>query len=339
MENIRFKVTDDSVNRKGYIVSTLGIDATEYNENNVLLFNHDLDQPIGVANYFVDNGEGFADVFFDEEDEKALRIKNKVQKGHLKTTSISVAFNGEDVILNADGVPVITKSKLREISITPVPANKNAVLQLNDEKNNYLGHILYLNAELLDADNIIEEEMINYEQFNVANEAELVEKFNLLDNSLKEKELNLSDLTLKLDALTLEKDAIIASLNDKASELEAKASELELKLSNFEAKEKELFIDQAISEGKFNIDQKESLIKLSESNFDLVKEMISKAVVIKAPKIDLKDKINKSKVENNSDTSTWNFNDWVSKDYNGLMKMREEDKQEYDRLYKAYYKK
>lgn len=348
MGNIRFKVTDDSVNRKGYIVSTLGIDATEYNDNNVLLFNHDLNQPIGIANYFIDNGVGFADVYFDEDDDKAISIRNKVQKGHLKTTSISIAFNGEDVLMNADGVPTITKSRLREISITPIPANKNAILQslsIDDEKNVFNDSILYLNAELylndevIAVENNIIEEMINYEQFNVSNEAELVEKFNLLNNSINESnakieanELLLSDLNAKLEALSVEKDSIIESLNVKASELEAK-------LSNFETKEKETFIDEAISEGKFNIDQRESLIKLSESNFDLVKEMISKAVVIKAPKIDIINKVNKNKVENNSDTSTWNFNDWVRKDYDGLMKLREEDKSEYDRLYNTYYKK
>jgi len=348
MDKITFKVTDDSVNRKGYIVLTQGIDSTEFNDNNVLLFNHDLNQPIGLANYYTENSEGFADVYFDEDDAEAVKIKGKVLKGHLKTTSISISFNGADVLLNEDGVPVISKSRLREISITPIPANKNAVLQNSDEmelsfsieelKNKKDDSLLYLNAEIvideelsasaseiLTDENEINNDNMILEQFNVATEEELLIKFNELNASIAEKENNLAELNSNIQ----EKENIILALNEKSAGLEIEKAELISKLNDFQNKEKSDYINNAILEGKFNDNQKESLLKLSEVNFDLVKEMIDNAAVVKAPKVNLSDKLEKKSEE---DRTKWSISDWRKNDPKGLLEIKNSNAAEFENI-------
>lgn len=325
---IRFKVTDNSKNRKNVVVLTEGIDSSKYNENNVFLYNHNYEKPIGVSNYFTEGNEGFADVYFDEEDPFAMSIKSKIEKGHLKAASIGIGFNKEDLKLNEDNVIVINKCELREISVTPVPANSNAMVQLSDEGNliddGKETDILHLSADIVitevDPQINLNKDNMNFESFNVKDESELLEKFNTLESGLTEK------------------DIIISELNDKAKVLDTEVEGLNLKLSAFEGEVKSRFIDDAITAGKFNADQRESLIKLSADNYELVKEMIEKAVEVKKPTINLNDKITK-KDKNTEDVSTWTFSDWINKDYEGLDELRTKDKDKYDALYLAHTKK
>src|SRR5204863_3414852 len=75
----------------------------------------------------------------DEGDDVFVKLARDINKGLWNGTSIGIDFKLEDVKFGGYGfpntVPVIIKSELGEISLTPVPSNKNALkLSLNGEK-------------------------------------------------------------------------------------------------------------------------------------------------------------------------------------------------------------
>lgn len=331
-KDIIFKVTDETTNRKGFKVITSGIDTSNYNNNNVLLFNHENAKPIGLAEYYVEGDSGFAKLSFDEQDEDAMKIKGKVEKGHLKTTSIGIAFDYADIEI-VDDIAVIKKSELLEISIVSVPANPNATVQNFSaeelEKNSEKNSILYMSANLIQTK---KNNNMDFKQFDVKDELELVSKFETLTNSISVLEAS----TKELEKSIVEKDSIIEVLNVKATEIEAVKNSLEVELSIIKESEKLSVIDKAITEGYFNIAQRESIIELAKLNFDMVKSMIENAVKVVAPS---KDFSKLGNTELSADRKDWNFADWVKKDFAGLSAMKSNDNDAYVALYNKHYSK
>jgi len=120
-----FILSDESLNRKGLIISTEGMNIDEFNDNPIMLYDHDTSKVIGTwASCEKIDGKVMAYANFDIEDDFALEVKRKVEKGILK--KCSVGLKGTKYHLNEDGALVIDESVLYECSIVPIPANTNA---------------------------------------------------------------------------------------------------------------------------------------------------------------------------------------------------------------------
>lgn len=129
----KFILSDESVNRYGFRVKTKGIRLASFLKNPVMFYNHDRSQlPIGKwINIEVKDGKLMAEPEFDTNDEFAMKIKDKVDKGIINSTSI-----GFDVIALSDDpsemLPgqrrsTVTESDLFEASIVDIPGNSNAI--------------------------------------------------------------------------------------------------------------------------------------------------------------------------------------------------------------------
>lgn len=149
----KFILSDESVNRYGFRVLTKGIKLDNFKANPVMFYNHDRSQlPIGKwINIEVKGDKLMAEPEFDTNDEFAMKIKDKVDKGIIKCTSIGfdVLALSDDYTLMLAGQkrPTVTESDIFECSMVDIPGNTNAIrmrgIQLSgDELDQNIGLII-----------------------------------------------------------------------------------------------------------------------------------------------------------------------------------------------------
>ncbi len=125
--------SDESINVYGYRILTEGIDLSWMIEHNpVMLLNHNPNVILGKwAELKKESGKVLSSPEFDLDDKEAVKYSRKYDKGMLNCASIhiDVLELSEDVALKLPGQrnATITKSVAREISLTPIPGNRNAV--------------------------------------------------------------------------------------------------------------------------------------------------------------------------------------------------------------------
>jgi hypothetical protein len=146
----QFRVTNERLNAYGFWVKTSGIDLSDFQENPVMLKMHQRwdGMPIGRwEGITVQGDEILMTPVFDDEDEDALKVKRKVERGFLKAASIGIEILevSDELSMLKPGQrrPTVTKSKLLEVSIVDIPANGAAVsLYKRDQE----GKLVCLNA-------------------------------------------------------------------------------------------------------------------------------------------------------------------------------------------------
>jgi len=324
-----YKLSDETLNNKGFIIETAGIQLEQFNNNPVALHNHNLDVVVGkwenVRINEENNTELIGTLVFDYSDPKSQELMNQVSKDLIKHVSIGIELvDGYEDEIDGKPVIVVTECILKEASITPLPANKNAVK-------------LYYNGESINDST----DLINNYQFNNINKnemskiVELTDKVSTLETKVSKTELKLNDVkqennTLKSNIVL--KDSELLTLKEKVTELETKLVEID--------KEKETakfndLLDEAITEGKITEGQKENFIKLSYDNAKLIIEGLESKEI--KPEIKLTDRIKKP-----GETKTKEDKDfrWFEKnDPTALKLMYNEDKESYDKLYNNFYNK
>ena len=142
---IRAKLTTDSVDRDGEVLIPQGMNAKDYQQNPVLFYNHEYNNPVGkVTNIkrvenavvgdleFAKRPDEYKGDFFPEF------VEVLVRQGIIK--GVSVGFvpeeNGARAATKADRSKfggrikrVFNRWKLLEVSIAPLPANQDALIQ------------------------------------------------------------------------------------------------------------------------------------------------------------------------------------------------------------------
>ncbi len=134
--NKTFVLSDESVNRHGFIVRNTAINLEQFRKNPVMYYNHNPEKGVigRWENLRFENGRLVGDPVFDDKDEFAMKIKGKVEDGFI--SSASIGFNVERENINTlNTPPEVLKLDLIEISVCDVPSNKNAIaLYGNDRK-------------------------------------------------------------------------------------------------------------------------------------------------------------------------------------------------------------
>lgn len=152
--NKTFVLSDESVNRHGFIVRNTAINLEQFQKNPVMYYNHNPEKGVigRWENLRFENGRLVGDPVFDEKDEFAMKIKGKVEDGFI--SSASIGFNAEREDVNTLSTPPeVLRLDLIEISVCDVPSNKNAIaLYGNDRKkvsnlNEYLQFTLNINPK------------------------------------------------------------------------------------------------------------------------------------------------------------------------------------------------
>lgn len=144
----RIVISDESINSYGFWVMTDGIDLSAFLKNPVMLWNHNRgglgvtsDQlPIGIwKDLRIENGVLTGEPVFDENDEFAVKIKQKYESGILNACSIGFAplewSDAPEMLKEGQKVATVTRCRLLEISICDIPSNANATVVLYDDDN------------------------------------------------------------------------------------------------------------------------------------------------------------------------------------------------------------
>ena len=280
----KFLLSDESLNCYGSRIITAGINLENFKKNPVMLWNHtrawsDKDDqilPIGYwENLYIEDGKLYGEAIFDQEDDFAQKIENKVKQNVIRCCSVAVGITETSAdkahLIQGQTRPTIIGCELREVSIVDIPGNANAVklydagdgreinLSDNGERNPYLPLISTINNEM---------SMELREQ--VASVLQLGGKSG--DNDI-------------IDALT----ALMKNREDVVA-LTADRDKYKQKVQEFrEAQEAAIktdivtYVDNAVKLRKITASERDTYISLGEKDFDAVKKILNAREGVEEP--------------------------------------------------------
>lgn len=290
-----------------------------------MLYMHDRRRvPIGKWEDIRKEADGTltAEAVFDKEDEFAQSIESKVDQGILSATSIGfdVTELSEDTkyLLPGQSRATVTKSELLEASIVDIPGNKNAI------KLNFPSKGLSLSGD-------VDTQFLNsvLPQLNPSFDMKkIISALALLGASLD-------------PALTLAEDANEDQVAEHIGKLAAK----------FKTSQAELLVKVGEATGLVTDKNKARIEKLAQADASLALEFLSEEKPLAAdtskPEPRLADALKEiarlnaggSNSQNtpNDPRAAWTMRDWEKKDSNGLLAMKQNDRERYNQLFKAEY--
>jgi HK97 family phage prohead protease len=140
----RVVITTEAVNSYGTRVLTAGIDRTQYEKNPVLLYMHERGAVIGTMKDLREEaGKLTGEPDFDEASELSKRCKAQWEKGSLRMVSVGLDVLAtsdapEDVVAGQRSA-TITRSRLYEISVVDIGANDEAMVLKYEGKTITMG--------------------------------------------------------------------------------------------------------------------------------------------------------------------------------------------------------
>lgn len=129
-------ISTERVNSYGSRVKTDGIDYSQYEKNPILLFMHRRgrkeDMPIGImTNLRVENGILYGTPKFDDDTEDERNISKKWDRGTLRMLSAGLDVlewsEAPEMLMAGQTRPTVTKSKLIEVSVVDIGSNDDAL--------------------------------------------------------------------------------------------------------------------------------------------------------------------------------------------------------------------
>lgn len=257
-----FILHDESVNTRGYRMLTSGANLTEFRKNPVMFLNHmDFELPIGRwENIRVEDGRILADAVFDDNDERARQVRDKVANNFIRAASVGAwppeELSDDDALkLPGQTGPTITKWTMREASIVTIGANHNALV-LFDRTTGERIDLERTEAfiRLMDSTNT-DKTMIKtiktlLQLQDAAADAEVLDAVKTLRD--EKERLESENRTLK--------NAEAARLADMKKTQQAEAVAL---------------VDAAVREGRINADGRADLLKLFDNDFEGAKVVLN----------------------------------------------------------------
>ena len=241
----RFVFNDETKkNSHGFYLLNAGGRFERFNENPVMLNNHDLAQLIGKwLNLQTDGPLLTAEPEFDEGDPEALKIKGKVERGYLRGASpgiIILAAEWRENPATGEQDIYVTDWELFEASTVSVPSNAGALtLRIYDSS-----HCLVSDAEVkCHVENIIRLGLSSKESQNIIQDVKMNTEFKLTPDALVALGIN---ETADAPAVS----AAIVALKVKADKAEKDLRELNEKAEADKKRAAEEMINLAIKEGR-----------------------------------------------------------------------------------------
>lgn len=303
----RVRITNDSLNSYGSRVLTAGMSVEQYCRNPVLLYMHQRGNVIGfVKDLKIENGEVTGELVFDEATELSKRCKKQFEFGSLRMVSAGIDIlewsDQPEHLVQGQTSPTITKSKLYEVSLVDVGSNDDAIVLMKDGKQITLGK---------DGDCPLP--LINNNQ-----------------KTKKEMELKILALQLGLPEMATE-----AEVTQKLNEMKlAKEENDSLKNANEQLTLAHItgLVDKAISEKRLGEDKKAQFIELGKK---VGSEELKNVLEAMQPQVKLSAVLKTTNGRVVAQPATYAKLSEVPAD--ALIEMREQNPEEYKRLYKAEY--
>jgi len=133
-----FILSDETTNMFGWSLSTDGLEIVDFLLNPVMLYNHDYTKLIGQwVDVRKEDGKLLGVPMFDENDTEAMMYYDKVEQGILKAASVGIMpIKFDEVNARMDNASV------KESSLTPVGANRNAITVYDTNGNSLSGNAI-----------------------------------------------------------------------------------------------------------------------------------------------------------------------------------------------------
>lgn len=117
-------LSNETLNDKGYIVLSDGLQWDRYRKNPILLYDHDWSKPIGFVNNIRRDGANWVGKLnFDGVTDLSRETKGMYEAGTLR----SVSIGGKAYYTEYEGVKYATRFDVYEISLVTIPSNEDAV--------------------------------------------------------------------------------------------------------------------------------------------------------------------------------------------------------------------
>lgn len=305
----RVRISNDSLNSYGTRVLTAGMNVEQYCRNPVLLYMHERGNVIGyVKDLKVEDDEVTGELVFDGATELSRRCKRQFEFGSLKMVSagLDIIEMSEDskYLVAGQTSPTITKSKLFEVSVVDIGANDDALVLKKDGKRITLGR---------------------------DGECPLPE---LTSNKPLKQEHQMESKAIALQ-LGLPETATDAEIAEKLGELKA-AKEANAKLQQ----EKDALalasitslVEKAIGEKRITADKKDEFISLGK---EIGMEKLASVFSAMSPQVKLSTVLGQHGTAKTDVPVTYKKLSEVPGDK--LLELREQQPDEYKRLYKTEY--
>lgn len=259
----------NQTNSYGFRILTAGIGLKRFNDNPVMLDQHN-NSTKGVLgkweNIRVENDLLLGEPVFDTEDKDALKVSRKVEQGFIKSCSMGFVFNPSDIEII--GTELIMKAcELVECSIVAVPSNANSIR-------------LYAESGALLKDEEVKQLCLALQPELPVDPLPVQPELNS-KNDMKKVLLTLAALT----ALSFDKESpevevevleagILKLSNDNAA---MKAKLLAIESEKETAQELAItdMVTLAITEGRIPATKKEDFVNLAKLNFELAKSTLA----------------------------------------------------------------
>ena len=311
----RIRISDETLNCYDTWIKTDGVLMEQFRKNPVMLWMHWRGVIIGyIKDIRVENNEITGEPFFDEVREESKMAKLQWEKGSLRMGSpnFEVIETSDDEALRKPGQrrPTITKCKLIEFSMVDIGGNDNNI------RLSYEGNELKLaSGEECQVLPFFKESIINPNNKKQMNE-ELKAIALMLGLSA---EATLTDVQKQVSTLLEHRNA-----NEK---LRAEMKSLQEQLDNIQLSGIANMVDEAIKSGKFTADKKDHFIELGKKvGAESLKLTIDAMSVSMKPSTILGKQTGAAPKE---------YKTWGEVPEAELKLMREENKEQYRKLYKA----
>lgn len=277
-----FIISDESLNSYGFRVLTDGVDTSLFEKNPIALWVHSRPYgwdknreplPIGRwVNLRRDGKKLIADLEFDDDDEFAVSLRKKVEKGIINMVSAGLrAITTSDdptVLVKGQTRPTVVQCLLMEASLVDIGSNRNALrlqdefgteINLSDRDNNHLlpllSDIQHKNSDMKFQEQIAQVLKLS----DNASEADILAAVqNAVNNAV-----TLSDLQGQVTTLQGEKQTLAGQL--KVYQDAEKAAEEQKRID---------LVDQAIADKKITASEKEDYLALAGADFERTKKIL-----------------------------------------------------------------
>lgn len=317
----RVRLTNDSLNAYRTRVLTAGMDIEQFERNPVLLWMHQRGEVIGIVTDIRREGDEITGVLqFDEASELSQKCKKQWEFGSLRMVSVGIDILewDEDPTLYVEGqqLATISRSKLTEVSLVDIGANDDALVLTHKGKALDFAKDGYQPLPLAKpTDPAIQTNLQNQPNSSTPNQSK----------TMDQKVLALS--------LGLPETATEQEINAKLKELQAAAAETEnlreeqekMKLAQLEAE-----VDKAIAEKRIEDKMRAHFVETGKTiGLEALKTTLSAI----SPRMKLSKTLNSSGQEVVPAT----FTKLSEVPAEQLSEMRENDPEQYRKLYKAEY--
>jgi HK97 family phage prohead protease len=252
-------------NSYGFRILTAGISLKRFKNNPMMLNQHwnSTNNVLGKwENMTVDKDLLLGEPLFDIDDEEALKISGKVDRGFINSCSMGITFKREDLKIVGEEL-IMTKCELYECSIVAVPSNANSIR-------------LYADSGELLKDEEVKQLCLSLQPIEGGTQELDLNPI----NDMKKITLTLAALVaLSFDKATPEVDveaveAAVLKLSGENTAMRAKLLALETEKESAQELAITEMVTLAITEGRIPATKKDDFVKLAQMDFALAKSTL-----------------------------------------------------------------